>query len=81
MIPKEVGDKGKWIWCCIIPGIPMGGCGTVEKKDGGGILFEHGHCGPCHGGFCGIRGSWVGKGYMQKDGYKVGAPATEEMVR
>ena len=60
--------KGTWAWCCLIPVCPMGGVGTVEKKENGDLLFEHSHYGPFHGGVCCLRGSWHGKGYMAKDG-------------
>ena len=53
--------KGTWWWCCLC-GLPMGGCGSVEKKADGGLLFEHGHYGPFHGGFCCLRGRGLDTG-------------------
>ena len=32
VIPKEVGDKGKWIWCCIIPGSPWVGAAPSRRR-------------------------------------------------
>ena len=71
--PSE--GQGTWLW----GSIGMGGWGTSEKKSNGDVVLEHGRGGPCHGGFCCLRGSWSGKvTYVKKGGAPVQA---EEMER